>query len=151
MASVQPIVQALLVADKVYTDQSGKKIICGVFHRLKVIRKEQFQKEIERREGKIPIVPGGYAAGSPFAYACLTGVHGEQPIVLRYVDLELGSALFQFDLKIRSDDPLASLEIVLALPTLPTNKTGLFGLEMLWKEISIGMFRITVEEVSAEA
>lgn len=145
---MKPILQALLVADRIYTDAAtGKKIVVGIFSHLLFIRKESFQAEIEKNAGQLPTMPGGYQAGSPFAYANLTNVHGEQAFVLRYVDLDDDSVVFQCEIKVQSPDPISPVEIVIPLPSLPSTKAGVFALELLWNENDpMGAFRITVKE-----
>ncbi|MFQ5733346.1 MAG: hypothetical protein ACE5KM_15505 [Planctomycetaceae bacterium] len=146
---MKPILQALLLADRIYTDRdTGKKIIAGVFHQLRFIRQENFEKAIDQQAGNIPIVPAGYSAGSPFAYASLTGIHGKQPLEVRYVNLSDDKIQFQFNVTVESTDPLSTLEIVLPLPSLPSGKEGRFALEVLWKDEPIGLFRVSVEEVN---
>ncbi|MSR57278.1 MAG: hypothetical protein EXS05_06370 [Planctomycetaceae bacterium] len=145
---MKPILQALLVADRVYTDAvTQKKIVVGIFSQINFIRTESFQAAVEQNTGQLPTMPGGYNAGSPFAYANLTSVHGEQRFVLRYVDLSDDSVVFQGEIKVECKDPLSPVEIVIPLPALPATKSGVFALELLWNENDpMGSFRITVKE-----
>jgi hypothetical protein len=144
----KPILQALLVADRVYEDKfSGKKIIAGIFHTLNFIRKDTFDAEVSKNSGNMPIIAGGFSAGSPYAYASMTAVRGEQEFVLRYVDLSDESVHFQYDFKVNCKDPLASVEVVLPLPPLSTQKAGTFALELLWNDEPLGSCRINVREI----
>ncbi|HEV3418101.1 MAG TPA: hypothetical protein VG056_14850, partial [Pirellulales bacterium] len=88
---MKPVLQALLVADNVYTDQTtGKKVVAGIFNKL------TFQSPVQPGV-PIPETPSGqptYIAGSPMAYISLTEVREATELVLRYVDLEDNSILF---------------------------------------------------------
>ncbi len=142
---MQPIVQALLVADHVYVDkQSGKKIVAGIFRNLYFKNPEKLKAELE--EHGIKGIPGGLEAGSPYAYLSLTGIHKEESFTLRYVDVGEDRAFFQSCFSIDCSDPLQVLEVILPLPKLPTPKAGVYALELLWNDEPIGVFRITVDE-----
>lgn len=144
---MKPILQSLLLADRIYEDKlTGKKIIAGIFHNLKFIRKEDFEKEIERCGGNVPLMPAGFQTGSPFAYVSMTEIRGEEPFTLRYVDLQTDEILMQFEFKIKVPDPLRIVDLVLPLPTLPTHKAGVFALELLWCDEPLGSYRLIVEE-----
>jgi hypothetical protein len=147
---VKPVLQALLVADQVYEDKrTGKKIIAGVFHNLWFKRQEDVAAEL-KKQGLDGTMPGGMLAGSPTAYACLTEIRGKQPFVLRYVDLQEDTPLFQAEFNVSCADPLKVVELVLPLPPLPATKAGTFALELLWKDEPLGSFRVTVAELQTE-
>ena len=144
--TVKPVLQALLLADKIYSDAgSGKKVIAGTFSKLVIINQEL--KIEEGAPTKVKIPAGGMRAGSPFAYVSITDVHGETPLTLRYVELSdvEHRVLFQAELIANSDNPLATLEIVVPLPDLPAIK-GVFALEVLCESDLLGSHRVVVEE-----
>ncbi len=146
--AIKPVLQALLLADHVYTDQAtGKKIVAGVFHQLWF---KQFKPPAPGSDMQLPPSPGGYAAGSPFCYLSLTDVHGQQPFLLRYVDLTTDEALFQVEITVGCQDPLATAEVVLALPRLPTQHAGAFALELMWHNEPLGSCRVCVTELKDE-
>jgi hypothetical protein len=148
---VKPVLQALLLADRVYEDKvTGKKIVVGIFHSIFFKRKEVFEKELERSGGNLPVSPGGFQAGSPFAYISLTEIRGEQKFVARYVDLSDDNVLFQCTFKASVPDPLQIVDVIVPLPPLPTNKAGVFALELLWKDEPLGAYRIIVKEMPTE-
>jgi len=147
----KPILQSLLIADRVYTDNaSGKKIIAGVFQTLAYIPNDVVKAHMER-EGQppAPMMQGGFDAGSPYAYISLTEVRGEQQFSLRYVSLQDDRALIEATLVVKSDDPLKTIELVVPLPRLPVPEPGIFALELLWgdENVPLGMHRIRVTEV----
>jgi hypothetical protein len=148
---VKPVLQALLLADHVYSDSgTGKKIIAGIFDRLIFKKPDAEQTEISEA-GRISIqVPhAGYQASSPFCYISLTEVRGKQPFKLRYVDLAEDKAVLQTEFQVDCPDPLKTVEIALPLPPLPANKPGVFALELLWNEEPLGSHRIIIEEMQA--
>jgi hypothetical protein len=140
---IRPVLQSLLIADRVYTDAAtGKKIIAGTFQQLLFIRAVAFADLAKDKR----VQAGGFEAGSPFLYACLTDVDGEQDFEVRYVDLADESVVFGGAFKLRSMDRLQNCEVSLPLPTLPTVKAGVFALEVLWNSQPLGSYRIKVVE-----
>lgn len=143
---MKPILQALLLADRVYEDKlTGKKIIAGIFHKMFYIPKEHLKDEAEKLGG-IPFMPAGFQAGSPFAYISMTEIRGEQPFSVRYVDLSNDNVLLQLEFKASVQDPLEIVDFILPLPPLPANKPGVFALELLWRDEPLGSCRLKVEE-----
>jgi hypothetical protein len=153
---VKPIVQALLIADHVYTDTTtGKKVVAGIFHRIK-IQKMTPQMEtppaghVEGQPGqqraRIAVPPAGMQSGSPFCYISLTEVRGRCPMELRYVDLDEDKVLFGTQFEIDFKDPLETVELVFPLPMLPGNKPGVYVLELLCNNEPLGYHRIRIEE-----
>jgi len=148
---VKPLLQALLLADHVYEDKrTGKKVIAGTFGRLFFARERPKPQEVEQDGVKRRVIPGGMHAGSPYAYLSLTEVRGTIPCVLRYVALEDDKPLFQCDFEIRCDDPIETVEVVLPLPPLPTEKSGVYALELLCDNEPVGSLRVVVQEVKGQ-
>lgn len=148
---MKPLLQALLVADHVYVDQTtGKKVIAGIFHKFRFAPTNRSEQEAAP-DGKIriQIPPGGHRAGSPFCYISLTEVHNKQRFTLRYVALSDERVFFESSIDVDCPDPLQTVEIVLPLPMLPATQAGVFALELLWNRECIGSHRIIVEEVKA--
>jgi hypothetical protein len=148
-ATVKPILQALLLADHVYTDSvTGKKIVAGIFHSVFIRRDlpEELKKALEGAEVKVRVRASGYQAGSPFCYVSMTEVRGEQHFQLRFVDLADESALLEGGFAATSTNPLDTIEIIIPLPTLPITKTGNYALELLWNSEPLGVHRLKVVE-----
>jgi hypothetical protein len=149
---IRPIVQAILVADHVYTDTlTEKKIVAGIFHSI-ISRKQsdpigETGQEDQPSHLTVPVPAAGFQMGSPFAYVSLTNVRSEQEFALRYVDLSTDQARFEVGFVIKCQDPLATAELAIALPPLPSDRPGTFALELLWHDEPLGSTRIQVRIV----
>ncbi len=137
-----PVLQALVVADRVYEDKgTGKKIIAGTFSRM-------FFKKPAPAGQPIQIPPSGAQMGSPFAYISLTDIHGTAKLTIRYVRLDDVEAkpVFQTDtITVKCEDRLATVELAIPLPPLPIIK-GVFALEVLCEGEMLGSHKIVVDE-----
>ena len=142
---MKPILQALLLADRVYRDVTGKHIIAGIFNKL-LFRKGGAQpKKVKVGDEEKQLIPGGHQVGSPYAYLSLTELHGEVPCVLRYVNLKEGKVYFETRFTLQCGDPLQTAELVIPLPALP-QEAGVHALELLCNDEPIGSYRVIVEE-----
>ena len=146
---MKPVLQALLLADRVYEDKTtGKKVIAGTFNRLWFSKQgSQKPREVETDGVKRQVIPGGMHAGSPCAFISLTDIRGPISCVLRYIDLEDNQLLLETAFQLRCDDPLQTVEVAIQMPPLPTKKAGIHALELLCNDDPIGSLRITVEEL----
>ncbi|MDX1948433.1 MAG: hypothetical protein SFU86_23800 [Pirellulaceae bacterium] len=140
---MKPVLQALLLADHVYEDRTGKKIIAGTFSRL-WFKKVPPPQEVAG-ERRMPL-QGVTVAGSPYIFISLTELRGRQKYVLRYVNLETDTQIFQVDFAAECDNPLQTVEVVIPLPPLPAAKAGAHAFELLCENEPIGSLRILVEE-----
>ncbi len=142
--NVKPKLQALLIADHVYTDDAtGKKIVAGVFHQVMFRPQSEVQAELEQT-GHVKVPVAGYSSGSPFAFVSITDVRGEQAFALRYVDLSDESVKFHASFKIQCEDPLQVIDLSFPLLKLPADKPGTFALELLWNDEPLGSCRVVV-------
>ena len=144
---VKPVLQALVLAEHVYQDVSGKKIIAGTFNRIRFSRKQPVQ-EVTLPDGtKKTIVPGGVHGGSPFAYISLTDVVNGTKLTLQFVNLEKNVTLLGTDVVVNCPDRLSSVEMVVPLPPLPVQEAGTYALEVVCDGEIVGSHRINAEEV----
>jgi hypothetical protein len=144
---VKPVLQALVVADHVYQDVSGKKIIAGTFNTFKFSRKPPMA-EVQAPDGtKQTVVRGGMQGGSPFAYVSLTDVCDGTKLQLRFVNLTKNAVLFGNEVTITNTNRLATVEMVFPLPRLPIQETGVYALELLCDGDILGSYRITAENL----
>ncbi|MBW3542125.1 MAG: hypothetical protein KY476_17785 [Planctomycetes bacterium] len=140
---MKPVLQALLVADHVYTDRaSGKCIVAGTFNRYWLSKPAAARSSDERRQLRADEVS---RIGSPYAYVSLTDVQGQVDLEFRYVSLKDHQILFTGKLQIESNDPLQTFELTIPLPPIPIPHPGVFALELLWDNEILGSHRITAE------
>jgi hypothetical protein len=136
--------QAILVADHVYEDRSGKRVIAGTFNGLAIGTAGPGLRE-QQIAGRTLQVSEVIQAGSPFAYLNLTGLHGPTELTLRYVDLADNSVLFQIVFSLAPpNSPLETVELSIPLPKLPAPHEGVYALELLCGDDWLGSHRINV-------
>ena len=141
---MKPVLQALLIADKIYDDKStGKKVIAGTFNTL-ITGELPLEQRQDEQGNTHSIIPGGLKAGSPTAFISMTELRDEYPFVLRYVDLDDNRVLMQCNFKVRCIDPLQTVELAIPLPELPSPHPGVFALELLCRDEPMGSLRINV-------
>ena len=143
---MKPVLQALVLAEHVYTDVSGKKIIAGTFTGVTFSRKSLI-REVEQPDGtKQKFIPGGMHGGSPFAYISLTDV-GENTILLfQFVNLTKNAVLFVNQLTVDCEDRLATVELGLPLPPLGIGEEGVYAFEVVCEGEILGSSRIIAKE-----
>ena len=83
---MKPVLQSLLLADHVYSDQAtGKKIVAGVFNRV-----QRMKAPPKPPEGEVPRpvpIPAGGLASTPFVYMAITELRGKTDFILELTDL----------------------------------------------------------------
>jgi len=128
----QPTLQALVLADHIYTDRgTGKRTICGPFNRIAA---ENFGQD-----SALPF--------APWAYIVMTGLKGEYDLVLQYVDLKDNRLLLRSPIfRVKSENPLRNFDLAIQIPNLPLWHPGVYALELCWNEQLIGSIRIPVIE-----
>ena len=145
---IKPVLQALVIADRVYTDKdTNKKIIAGTFDRILFKRNV---KPIERElpDGRrIQLSPGGMQAGSPWVYICFTDVCDGTKITLRFTNLTKNKPLFFTALGFSGTERLGSTEVILPLPPLPIVEPGTYAIEIWCDDELLGMRRLVAEEL----
>lgn len=151
----RPVLQALVLADSVYQDTSGKMIIAGTFNRFQIFRPEASHnnpsepaQEAEQPSGSLRKLDARdiCKVGSPWAYVSLTEVRGTVPLELRYVDLSNNVVMLRAELSVKSNSPLDTVEIRVQLPVLPMPHLGTYALELLSNDELLGSHRVTVAE-----
>jgi len=167
----QPVLQAMVLADHVYQERTGKFIIAGTFSNV-LLREEQrpteeppalpapedFSKAAPTAEGsplKNPIdLLGGQRtrfedvarqigwAGSPYLYLALTAVHGTVPATLRFVNLADNEILIEAVMELTAPDPVRVVEYSVPMPPLPISKPGVYSLDLFYNEELLGSWRV---------
>ncbi len=147
---MKPVLQALVLAEHVYQDVSGKKVIAGTFNRIRFSRKPPVKK-VENPDGtKQTLVQGGMHGGSPFAYVSLTDVCDDTTLQLQFVNLTKNEILFGTAVLVSCNDRLATAELVFALPPLPIKEPGVYAIEVVCEGDILGSCRIKAEELDVE-
>jgi len=98
---VVPVLQALVLAEHVYEDKLGSKIIAGTFNSV-IIRKRNAPQPIIDGEGNAVVDGEGNRAasitsgssGAPWVYISLTDVCENTELVLQFVSLTKNKVLF---------------------------------------------------------
>lgn len=144
---MKPVLQALVLAEHVYEDRSGKKIIAGTFNKMKFTNKGLI-REVEGPDGsKRTLVPGGMHGGSPFAYLSLTDVCDDTRLQLQFVNLTKNQVLFSNGIVINNEDRLVTIELVIALPPLLISEEGTYAFEVVCDNEILGSCRVQAEEL----
>ncbi len=144
---MKPVLQALVLADRVYQDVTGKKIIAGTFNTYWFSTKPQV-REIAGPDGKKQRqIIGGTHAGSPFAYISLTDVCDGTKLELQFVDLTRNRTLFGTAGIINNPQRLSAIELIFALPVLPIQHSGMYAIEVICEGEILGSYRITAKNL----
>jgi hypothetical protein len=143
---MKPILQALVLAERIYETNEGRKIICGTFNRLE----SGFavpQEVAALRGGKQATIAGGTDKGCPAAYVSLTDIAGETSIIFQFINVSRNESLFQIETKVSSPNRLETAEFILDLPPLRDccREVGVYSLDVLCDNEILGSHRLTVE------
>src|SRR5258707_3776034 len=98
---MKPVLQALVLAERIYEDKSGKKIIAGTFNRL-LIGKVQTTEQMPDGSHRL-VLPGGTDPGCPAAYISLTDVVDGTEITLLMMQISKNMPLFRTSLQLNSN------------------------------------------------
>lgn len=143
---MKPVLQALVLAEHIYQDVSGKKVICGTFNQVRFSTKPLAQQRKTAEGETVRVIPGGVQGGSPYAYLSLTDVVDETALVFQFVNLTLNQTLFTRRIVIKDVNRLATIELVLPLPHLGISKAGVYAFEIVCEGEIIGSYRISASE-----
>lgn len=147
---MKPVLQALVLAERVYQDVSGKKIIAGTFSGYK-FSKSPPVAEVVRPDGtKQRVIAGGMSAGSPCAYVSLTDVCDGTTLQIQFLNLSKNIVLFGTETTISNDDRLRNVELTFPLPKLPIAEAGVYALQVVCEGEILGSWRIVAEDLDAK-
>jgi hypothetical protein len=143
-----PVFQAILLADRVYEDKSGKKIICGTFNKVLLSQDAKVVQDYPTDEKK-KIIQGGTDAGCPWIYVSITDVVSEVDIILQFMNVSKNQVLLEIPIKIQCSDRLATVEFAMPLPPLTTlvSEPGTYSVDLLWSGEIVGSHRIVAENI----
>jgi hypothetical protein len=142
----KPVLQAMVLADHVYQDRTtGKHIIAGTFTGLFFgsSKVQQADNESDRQDVTGPIT----RIGSPCLYIALVEVHGQVPLDLKYIDLSDSSVLFEAQVVVAANDPVAVAEYIIPMPMLPARQAGNYSLDLLHDGEILGSWRVSVRKI----
>jgi hypothetical protein len=146
---VKPVLQALVLADRVYQDVTGKKIIAGTFSGYKFSKKLPVAELVRPDGTKQKVLMGGMQAGSPSAYVSITDVCDGTAIQIQFVNLSKNITLFSSQVAISNVDRLSNVELVLPLPPLPITEAGSYALQIVCEGEILGSWRVVAEDLDA--
>jgi hypothetical protein len=147
---VTPVLQALVLAERIYEDKhTGRKIIAGTMRHVTLIKKDEATSEKIGPSGESVTIVRGGIAGSPFAYVSLTGVFDETVLTLQFVSLTRNKVMFVTKVTVRCKDRLETVEIVSALPELGIPEPGVYAFEVICEGEILGSTRL-VARVKSE-
>lgn len=152
---MKPVLQALVLADHVYIEQSGKKIIVGTFNRIvrKVVEVPEEACSPEPVTDKVQLrIPGGGEMGCPWFYLSLTDVVDGTKLALQFVSRSENEALFEMPIEVHTKDRLATIEIIGGLPPIGRilRKAGEYALDVVWEGEILGSHRLILQVEEAE-
>jgi hypothetical protein len=138
----KPIVQAMVLADRIYKDESGRMIIAGTFTRLLAIR--GVQQGQPHSVGQRQLMP--YEdVGNPWLYLTISEVHKQAAFTLHVVRLADNQVCFEAQLEVTSSDPLVAVELALPLPKFPQAEEATFAIELLHEGEILSAIRMAVQ------
>lgn len=147
---MKPVLQALVLADRVYEDRSGKKIIAGTFNQILLNRRGRITEDHPTDSTKKVVKIGTVDIGNPFVYLSLTDVLPEIDVTLQFVNVSTNKILLEAGMKIKCEDRLATVEIVLPLPPLATfvHEPGTYSLDLVWNGEIVGSHRVIAQDIT---
>jgi hypothetical protein len=140
---MKPVLQALVLAERIYEDKSGKKIIAGTFNQILLDHIPDSEIAVPDGSGR-QLIHGGTDAGSPSAYISLTDVIDGTEITLQFVNVSKNKTLLEATFRLDSTDRLATVEIIAPLPPLRqiAVEPGTYSLDIVWNGEILGSHRL---------
>jgi len=147
---MKPVLQALVLADRIYEDKSsGKKIIAGTFNQIMFGRVNLVETDLPDGT-KAKMIPGGMDIGCPAVYISLTDVVDGTEITLQFANISKNEVMFQTGFRIDKVDRLATVELIACLPPITgfVKEAGTFTFDVVWKGEILGSHRVQVVEIT---
>jgi hypothetical protein len=144
---VKPILQALVLAERIYIEKTEKKIIAGTFNQINIAQTRPMQVQLP--DGSTQTVqPAGYDPGCPWIYISLTDVIDDTGLTLQFVNVAKNEVIFQTSFAVKSPSRLTTIEIVAALPPMAVlaKEVGDFSFDLLWSGEILGSHRLLVRQ-----
>lgn len=149
-----PILQAVLLAERVYRDEFTKNfIICGVFDQQVVVTEGHDEREENADLGSVvsalPDLPYPTHSGTPTLFFSVTECNGPTAIEVHYVNRRSQEVLCKWRFEpFVADDPLQLRNYHIRLPELRVEKDGMFGFDVFGNRELIGSLKFRTDIVS---
>lgn len=144
---MRPVLQALVLAEHVYQDVTGKMIIAGTFNTV-VFSRQKLSRCVKSEKGEqYLLVPGGMHSGSPYAYVSLTDVCDGTELKFQFVNLSKNYVILEKSIVLNPGNRLDTVEFSLPLPRLDIDEEGLYSFEVLCEGEILGAHRIKAREI----
>ncbi len=134
---MKPILQALVLAERVYVLEDGRKAICGTFTGIKL--------KIGTEDDERPEYVRGGQSGAPWAYISLTGVCDNTELLLQFVSLKRNHVIFEQQITISGKNRLSTVELVCGLPHLHVSEAGIYAFDIVCEGEILGSYRIDIQ------
>ncbi len=130
MAAAKPVLEALVLADHVYSDQrNGKRVIAGTFNTI-------WAKSFPARHNVVT-----------FAYIALTEVHKVVSLKLVHRDLSNDEAIMESqNITVQAETPLHTVEVVTEIPPFNLPHEGAYAFEIYADGELLGSKRILAKK-----
>lgn len=148
---MKPVLQALVLAERVYTDKTGKKIIAGTFNLIKYrVQQAAVRPETLPDGSAAQVIDGGADLGSPTVYISVTDVVDGTIVTVQFVNIALNKILFGADFRLHCKNRLQTIELVAPLPSLDRflriDGPGTYAIEIVCEGEILGSHRVLVAE-----
>lgn len=122
-----PVVLSINICDTIIRDQISKKVsLIGLFGSI-----------------RCPSFPARHP--KMHVYVSLTDGHGKHKINIRFVSLETGTPVVSMEGEIEFPNPLQVVDLNLEWNNLKFDKSGVYSVEVLCDNVSIGSRKFNVE------
>jgi len=147
---VKPILQALVLAEKVTTLADGRKIIIGTFTGV-VLRLRRRTEVAEAKDEEQTVTVQGGETGAPWAYLCLTGVVNNTKLELQFVSLKKNAPVFRTEITLVGNSRVRSVELEIPLPHIRVTEPGGYAFDVVCDGEILGSWRVEVEVIYEES
>ncbi len=145
---MKPVLQALVLAERIYETKSGSKIIAGTFSTLRMGK--VIHKAVDLGDGNSRnVVQGGTDPGCPALYISITDIVTGTELRVEVSNLTKNEVLFGTNFAVNCDNRLVTVEIVAPLPPLRCyiHESGMYSFDLIWRGEILGSHRLNVEEI----
>lgn len=138
---MKPVLQAILVAEKVYSIEGGGKAIVNTIHSLTV--PDRSTEGDDSDDAGKRLVKGGHA-GPPWIYFSITDVCTGTILTLQFINLTRNVVIFEKMVTVKSANRLGTIEVALGLPDIVEyiEDQCVFAFEIVCEGEIIGSHRI---------